>query len=163
MTGVDYSSNAVAFCQQYHQIDGLRFVHGDAEELPFDDNLFDAVINVESSHCYNSMVQFLQEVKRVLHPGGYLLWVDHLPPEYIPDLYIAIEEVGFTIESERTITQNVLAAMRHQGRQNKALIDQQVPAFARQIFYSFAGVEGTDVYNSLEADELRYLSLVMKT
>lgn len=162
MTGADYSSSAVAFCQRHHRIDGLRFVHGDAEALPFDDNQFDAVINVESSHCYGSMTRFLSEVKRVLRPGGNLLWVDHRPPQHIPALYAAIEQTCFTIESERVITQNVLAAMRYQGKTNRAMIDRQVPAFARHIFYSFAGVEGTQIYNSLAAGELRYLSLVMK-
>ena len=66
MTAVDFSARAVRFCQEAHPIDGLTFVHGDAEALPFDDESFDAVINVDSSHCYGSMPAFLREVKRVL-------------------------------------------------------------------------------------------------
>jgi ubiquinone/menaquinone biosynthesis C-methylase UbiE len=45
-------------------------VHGDAENLPFPQVSFDAVINVESAHCYGSIERFLAEVHRVLRPGG---------------------------------------------------------------------------------------------
>ena len=55
---------------------GLDFVHGDAENLPFPDESFDAVINVEASHIYPHFDRFLSEVKRVLRPGGHFLHVD---------------------------------------------------------------------------------------
>ncbi len=35
------------FCRQRHQLPGLNFVHGDAENLPFGGESFDAVINVD--------------------------------------------------------------------------------------------------------------------
>jgi ubiquinone/menaquinone biosynthesis C-methylase UbiE len=44
--------------------------------MPFPDASFDAVINVESSHCYPSMGRFLSEVHRVLRPRGSLLFAD---------------------------------------------------------------------------------------
>ena len=52
MTGMDYSEKAVKLSSKLHKtVDDLLFVHGDAEALPFEDNSFEAVINVESSHC----------------------------------------------------------------------------------------------------------------
>jgi fatty-acid O-methyltransferase len=48
----------------------VELVHGDAENLPFPQVSFDAVINVESAHCYGSIERFLAEVHRVLRPGG---------------------------------------------------------------------------------------------
>jgi ubiquinone/menaquinone biosynthesis C-methylase UbiE len=51
-------------------VTGLDFVHGDAESLPFSDGSFDAVINVEASHAYPRLTRFLEEVVRVLRPGG---------------------------------------------------------------------------------------------
>ncbi len=76
MVGVDFSAKAVALCNEVYNIPGIRFVQGDAEDLPFDNNAFDAVINVESSHCYGSVDTFLSQVKWVLHPGGYFLYAD---------------------------------------------------------------------------------------
>src|SRR5262249_40089608 len=51
-TGLDLNPTGIAFCRERHRMAGLEFVQGDAEELPFPDGSFDAVINVESSHCY---------------------------------------------------------------------------------------------------------------
>jgi len=76
VVGVDYSNNAVNLCLQHYSVDGLSFVPGDAESLPFDDQSYDIVLNVESSHCYGSMSDFLAQVKRVLKPGGYFMFTD---------------------------------------------------------------------------------------
>jgi SAM-dependent methyltransferase len=162
MTGVDYCKEAVDFCQQHHAQDGLRYVHGDAEDLPFQDGVFDAVVNIESSHCYGDMARFLGEVRRVLRPGGCLLWADHREPHEIPALYDSIREIGFEVVREETITPNVLAAMVAQGERNLALIERGVPWVARGIFRNFAGVEGTHIYNMLAEGKLTYLHLVMR-
>ena len=77
MTGLDYSSKAVKLSNEIHvNVSNLSFIQGDAEKLPFENDSFDAVINVESSHCYGNMNQFVNEVVRVLKPGGYFSWVD---------------------------------------------------------------------------------------
>ena len=51
-------------------------MHGDADNLPFADQSFDAVINIEASHCYPRLSHFLADVARVLRPGGHFLYVD---------------------------------------------------------------------------------------
>ena len=44
------------------------FVQGNAESLPFADQSFDVVINVEASLHYLDFARILTEVKRVLRP-----------------------------------------------------------------------------------------------
>ena len=51
-TGLDLNPAGIAFCRKRHNLPGLDFVQGDAENLPFPDQSFDAVINIEASHCY---------------------------------------------------------------------------------------------------------------
>ena len=51
-SGLDLNPAGIAFCRARHNLPGLDFVRGDAENLPFPDQSFDAVINIESSHCY---------------------------------------------------------------------------------------------------------------
>jgi SAM-dependent methyltransferase len=162
MTGVDFSSRAAAFCQRFYDVPGLRFRHGDAEKLPFDDASFDVVINVESSHCYGSMPRFLSEVARVLRPGGHLLWADHRSPSALPALMEAIDLAGFEVEAQERITPNVLAALGYQRERNRALIDHGVPRVARGIFYAFAGVEGTLIYDRFDSGALEYMRLVLR-
>src|SRR5579863_313982 len=53
MSGVDLAARAVARCRKRYGRPGLSFVAGDAERLPFADGSFDAVLNVEASHCYS--------------------------------------------------------------------------------------------------------------
>ncbi len=75
-TGLDFNADGIAFCRKRHKLPGLDFVHGDAESLPFADQSFDAVINVEASHAYPRFPRFLAEVVRVLRPGGHFLYAD---------------------------------------------------------------------------------------
>src|SRR5262249_30134282 len=62
MTGLDLSESSIAYCTQRYGRPGLSFVTGDAEQLPFPDASFDAVLNIESSHCYPDVTRFLAEV-----------------------------------------------------------------------------------------------------
>jgi SAM-dependent methyltransferase len=75
-TGLDLNPVGLDFCRKKHQLPGLEFVEGNAEKLPFLDQSFDAVINIEASHCYPRFPQFLEEVARVLRPGGHFLYAD---------------------------------------------------------------------------------------
>jgi ubiquinone/menaquinone biosynthesis C-methylase UbiE len=75
--GLDISGHAVNRANdRYSRQHALEYVQGDAEELPFKDGEFDAVINVESAHNYPNLGKFLAEVARVLRPGGYFSQVD---------------------------------------------------------------------------------------
>ena len=58
-------------------IDGARFVVGDAENLPFDDESFDTVICANSFHHYPNPQAFFDGVARVLRPGGKLVLRDY--------------------------------------------------------------------------------------
>ena len=92
LVGLDFSGTAVKLCNRNLSTEGLTFIEGDAENLPFNAESFDAVINVESSHCYDSMDGFLNEVKKVLRPGGHFLFTDFREPheiENLKDLYQA--------------------------------------------------------------------------
>lgn len=58
--------------------DGQRvaFVHGDSEHLPFDDASFDVVTCANSFHHYPHQQQVVQEMRRLLRPGGRLMIID---------------------------------------------------------------------------------------
>jgi ubiquinone/menaquinone biosynthesis C-methylase UbiE len=162
MTGVDYSGEAVAFCQTHHVVDGLHYVHGDAEQLPFDDASFDAVINVESSHCYGSMAKFVGQVYRVLRPGGMFSWADLRKQHELDGVRADIQAAGFEIVRDESIRDNVLASMAQQSERYQALIRRKVPRIAHPLFSHFAGVEGTAVHGWLKSGEFAYQHMVMR-
>ncbi|NDJ52411.1 MAG: class I SAM-dependent methyltransferase [Chloroflexi bacterium] len=153
MTGIDFAQNSVAFCRRRHQVDGLSFVHGDAENMPFEDGQFGAVINVESSHGYGSMERFMNEVHRVLVDGGHFLWTDFRMTDRVAATLDGFKQAGFSIEQEEIITQQVLGGLDHQTARNRALIDREVPKIARPLFYRFAAVDGTTLRHRFESGE----------
>lgn len=76
VTGVDYSAQNCARANEIAAGTGLsektRFVNGDAEALPFDDDSFDVII-CECSLCiFPDRPKALAEMRRVLRPGGRL-------------------------------------------------------------------------------------------
>ena len=77
--GVDPSPALVAMARQ--QRSGLRFpfkvVEGTGERLPLEDGGFDTVLTTWSLCSVSDPVQVLQEARRVLRPGGQLLFVEH--------------------------------------------------------------------------------------
>lgn len=62
---------------------GCTFIPMDAVRLGFRDNAFDHVLCVEAAFHFNTREQFLQEVHRVLKPGGQLVLSDMLFPRWV--------------------------------------------------------------------------------
>lgn len=158
--GIDFSNHAVALSSRLHAaVPNLRFMQGDAEALSSAASSFDAVVNVESSHCYGSMERFLSEAVRVLRPGGHLLWVDMRAPADRAVVRAQFEAAGLAIQQEEDITRNVVSALDHVGARNGAIIAQFVPRFLAGSFQNFAGMPGTPVYESLRTGAVAYLRL----
>lgn len=59
----------------------LRGVVGDAENLPFAADAFDAVTCRIAAHHFPDPAAFVREVARVLEPGGVLAFEDNIAPE----------------------------------------------------------------------------------
>ena len=162
MTGVDFSGKAVRLCRKRHDIENLKFVEGDAENLPFPDGSFDAVINVESSHCYGSMQKFLSEVSRVLRPGGHFLFADLRGRGEAEDLHRFVASSGMTIEGHWDITANVLKALTLDNDRKQMLIEKIVQGPLLKYFKEFAGMKNTGVFERFQKGENVYLRYVLR-
>ena len=62
VTGVDLNKKAIEFCKKHYSNESIKFLQENAQDLSFQDQTFDVVINVESSHRYSQMDIFLDEV-----------------------------------------------------------------------------------------------------
>lgn len=163
MKGMDFSVNAVNLCKQRYSTPNLTFCHGDAEFMPFDDGSFDFVLNVESSHCYGSMKKFVNEVVRVLKPGGIFSWADFRPKGEILALNRVFDNSGLQQIKENDITLNVIHALDLVNDQKLELIKEHAPKLIQRPFNDFAGVKGTKIYNTFQSREKIYLSKVFKS
>ncbi len=162
VVGVDYSKNAVNLCNKSCATEGLAFVPGDAENLPFNDNVFDAVINVESSHCYHSMDRFLSEVRRVLKPGGHFLFADFRDSEHLSLLDIQLQRTGMTQIKQTNITPNVVAALDIDHERKLAQIQRGAPKLLTGLLQQFAGSKGTRIYRRFKRQHTVYKSFVLQ-
>lgn len=160
--GVDLSATAVDFSKERHAIDGLEFRVGDAEHLPFEDASFDAVVNVESSHCYPSFARFLAEVRRVLKPGGHFLHADFREQGNVDRWRAALTASGLQLVGEADITPNVVLALERDDERKRALIERLIPGLLRRPFFDFAAVRGSSLYQSFRSGAVVYRSFVLQ-
>ena len=163
ITGLDYSKSAIKLSNELHgNVDNLFFKLGDAENLPFKDNTFDAVINIESSHCYGNMERFLSEVSRVVKPGGYFGWADLRAKDMVKETEFAFEKSNLTCIYSKTITPEVINALDDIHDTKMKMINNHVPKFLRSAFTDFAGAKNSKIYNSFKSGDAVYLSKVLK-
>jgi SAM-dependent methyltransferase len=162
MIGLDRTERAVAFCKRQHGRGDLHFVCGDAQQLPFPSGTFDAVVNVEASHCYPQAVQFFREVHRVLRPGGHFLYADMRKSPALDEWGGEMRESGLKILEEIDITPDVVRALEHMDERVSALIKRSAPRLMRRFFSHFAATKGTAVYKQLESGAMRYVRFVLR-
>ena len=149
ITGLDYSASAIKLSKKLHgNISNINFVKGDAESLPFDDNSFDAVINVESSHCYGNMESFVGEVYRVLKKGGHFSWADLRGKEMVKDTESVFDNSQLNCIHESVITPQVIDALDEVHEQKMGMIKNHVPKILQTAFKDFAGAKDSKIYNA---------------
>jgi SAM-dependent methyltransferase len=83
---VDYSEPMLEVAKENYP--DIRFHFANAEELPFDDGTFDAVISSLTVHHLARPTEVFKEVYRVLKPGGSFFWAVWGPEE---------EQAGFGV------------------------------------------------------------------
>jgi ubiquinone/menaquinone biosynthesis C-methylase UbiE len=150
MIGVDISDRNVELCRNTYEIPQLSFMKGNAEALSFADATFDAIINVESSHCYPKADKFFSEVFRVLRPEGHFLFTDFRPKTEIPGLTAQLEKAGFQIKKFEDISPNVLESMDREHDRKLNIIQKNIPGIFQGVARAFSGFEGTFMYDELK-------------
>ena len=160
--GIDVSEAAVDLCNEIHHLENLSFQVGDSENIPFEEGAFDVVLNIESSHCYGDMGQFMSEVTRVLTPGGYFLWCDLRSGNIREKTNTHFANSGLQLITKNDITKNIIVALEKMSAGRKSAIKSRVPRLVRNIFESYAGVEGSRVHDSFINGALIYLSATMQ-
>ncbi len=74
-TGIDLSEKMIETAKKKH-LEGVRFVAGDCEALPFPDDSFDVVTCSMSFHHYPNPETFFMSLRRIMRPGGRLILRD---------------------------------------------------------------------------------------
>lgn len=73
VTGVDIDTVTVELAQRKYKKPNLEFKSGSADKIPFPDRSFDMVVSFETLEHHDKHTEMMQEIKRVLVPGGFCL------------------------------------------------------------------------------------------
>ena len=162
LVGLDLTESAVAFCARHHRREGVNFVCGNAQRLPFPDGAFDAVLNVEASHCYPDVTRFFAEARRVLRSSGYLLYADLRGDWDYAKWREQIAESGFEIVEEEEITPFVVKALDTTDQRTRQLVGRFSRRIGRRLLLLFAAAKGTAIYDGFASGRIHYLRFVLR-
>lgn len=165
VVGLDFARQAIRFCERrYAGVTGLSFRHGDALAMPFAEESFDAILDVESAHCYADRRRFLCEARRVLRPGGALLLADFTPAGADPAAAQArfgaeLAECGFSEISFTDLTAGILQALDRDGARRAREIDRAFPPGTRRLARLWAGTPGSWIHDDFRTGRRAYFML----
>lgn len=157
--GVDSSQAGIEACRRAYPGLGLEFRVGDAERLDFQNGSFDAVVNIESSHCYAHARRFYREARRVLAPGGAFLYCDYF---WDGRFRGALSQAGWEILQEEEITEGVLRACREGQILREELIRRLAPASLHRMLREWCALPGSTMYRSFEQRRCRYYRFLLR-
>jgi demethylmenaquinone methyltransferase/2-methoxy-6-polyprenyl-1,4-benzoquinol methylase len=82
VVGSDFSERMLELARE--KAPGLRFEHGNALALPYDDDSFDAATVGFGARNFSDLPQGLREMARVVRPGGRVVILEITTPERPP-------------------------------------------------------------------------------
>ena len=160
--GIDLSDKAIEICQRNSAFANGTWLQGRADALPVADNSIDVVVNIESSHCYPSMEQFLGEVWRVLRPKGYMAFADLRHCSQVDELDNAIKKSGLSVIQSNDITPQVLDSLNRVSDRRKAHIHATYSKIWRQALRDVSAVQGSATYNKFINGQQIYLCYLLQ-
>jgi len=86
IVGIDISEQLISIARQKQKglnVNNIQFVIGDATNLPYRDNLFDAIISIGMFEYLQNPSPFLRNINRVLKNDGILIFTFHLDSYFV--------------------------------------------------------------------------------
>ncbi|EGT52850.1 hypothetical protein CAEBREN_17216 [Caenorhabditis brenneri] len=139
-----------------------NIVYGDATNLPFADDSFDFILNVEAAHLYSDFRKFFKECFRVLRSGGVFCYVDVRYPRDVSVLNDTAKSLGFNTKHLELCTAEVVEGLNHTARKYDELLER-APLFVKMFKKSLRATycaPGTDAYERLRTEQKIYVAVM---
>ena len=94
VVGIDLLESMIESAKQFtakdksHNYENLSFTVADAENIPYPDNYFDYAISITSFSWWRNPDRGLEEIERILMPGGQFYAVDVCKERYVDNLMV---------------------------------------------------------------------------
>jgi ubiquinone/menaquinone biosynthesis C-methylase UbiE len=112
-----------------------------AEELPFDDASFDAVVSTVVLCSVRDLDKAVAEVRRVLKPDGHLVVLEHVATRGGPSLQQRIwDPVQHVVGRNCHVTRDTRGALERGGFYTGGLIDGVMPGAPGSMFPTISGI-----------------------
>ncbi len=132
VVGIDISPIQLASCRQRVSDRPLTLALGAAENLPFRDGHFDAVLSIGGFNYFNDPEKSLREMARVTRPGGTIVISDE-----VPDLTDYLLGHKLNIGPLKRIERWIIARLMHLGDAFTDVVDRHrkldVAAIGRRV------------------------------
>ena len=124
-TGLDFSAQMLAVAAQRQnnsksKLKNLKFIQGDAEQLPFPENAFDSVTVGYGLRNLTSWERGLDEMHRVARPGARLIVLDFGKPSnalwraiYFTHLQLSVPLIGLLFCGNASAYAYILESLKH--------------------------------------------------
>jgi SAM-dependent methyltransferase len=165
--GVDISEVQVGYCKKIYQDNSkLDFVNGDSQKLSkikeLEEEQLDIVINVESGHCYPNFKKFIQEVDKVLAPGGYFAYSDFRPAHEWAAVEEQLKSTSLKVVKKENISENVMHSLKLDEERKWKLMDKKLGPVLKFYFKLIGGVKGSHSYDGLSKGSLVSMAWVLR-
>ncbi len=159
--GVDISDANIRYGKKLNKGNAVEFIRGDAEKQIFPNKSFDVVLNLESSHCYASKMNFYKNVFAILKDDGTFLYSDLF---WHDDQTAAMEkqfdELGFYIEKKTDNTKPIMRSIELQASIRKHYVKGKISP--NKKLSDMVALPGTPLYDGLTNGTIKYLFYVLK-
>jgi ubiquinone/menaquinone biosynthesis C-methylase UbiE len=89
--GTDVDPYEIKLAKEFNvENHNLHYQNEDATDLSFKDYSFDLVISQNVFHHIPNWYEAVNEIQRVLRPGGYLIWYDLILPQLLKKMFKSI-------------------------------------------------------------------------
>lgn len=155
--GIDFCKGAIDFCMNHYDLPNVSFARQNAERLKVKPGTYDAVVNVESSHCYGRIEHFFAAVSRILRPGGHFLYTDFRIESEIGPLRDKLLASGLELLREDDISEGVVRALEVDAGRRREIIHRKAGNANPAAMENFAALPGTPMYERLRSGGTQYL------
>ncbi len=128
-------------------VEKVKIQQNDVENMPFDDNAFDYIVATLVFCSVDSVERGLNEIKRVLKPGGSYFFIEHVLPKEQPKAFICdkITPLWKRLAKNCHLNRDFLSALESTGFTVKdmgkyKLVDVLDPSGKSKITYHYAFV-----------------------
>ncbi len=137
-TGLDIGADQLAVAER--SVPGVTWVHGDACEMPFDDESFDRILCIEAAFHFSSRRRFFLEAARVLKRNGRLVMSDIIIGTEAPNHIVELVTAGLAPWPDPLGTEGSLAQLAPE-------FELMVEDVTDSVAPSFADLMGPDAIN----------------